>query len=148
VGDLGGQWTYALMQEAFGYLLDGAILVALSRDRYWRRGDDLALDAGPFVAGLEYATSREALLVGKPSLEFFRAAVASLGPGAPAGESLAMIGDDLWSDIRGAQLAGYQGWLVRTGKFREDALRDSGITPDRIFDSIADLREAAEALAA
>jgi len=148
VGDLGGQWTYALMQEAFGYLVDGAILVALSRDRYWRRGDGLALDAGPFVAGLEYATSREAILVGKPSLEFFRAAVASLGSPAPARESVAMIGDDLWSYVRGAQEAGYRGWLVRTGKFRDDALRDSGITPDRILDSIADLREAAEALAA
>jgi phospholysine phosphohistidine inorganic pyrophosphate phosphatase len=148
VGDLGEQWTYALMQEAFGYVLDGALLVALSRDRYWRRADGLALDAGPFVAGLEYATSRPAILVGKPSPEFFRAAVAGLGPPVPAAELLAMIGDDLWSDVRGAQQAGYQGWLVRTGKFREDALRDSGITPDRILDSIADLREAAEALAA
>jgi phospholysine phosphohistidine inorganic pyrophosphate phosphatase len=147
VGDLGEQWTYALMQEAFGYVLDGALLIALSRDRYWRSGDGLALDAGPFVAGLEYATSREALLAGKPSPDFFRAAAAGLGPAGSAA-SLAMIGDDLWSDVRGAQQAGYQGWLVRTGKFRDDALQDSGITPDRILHSIADLREAAEALAA
>jgi len=146
-GDLGEQWTYALMQEAFGYVLDGALLIALSRDRYWRSGNGLALDAGPFVAGLEYATSREALLAGKPSPDFFRAAAAGLGPtGSTA--SLAMIGDDLWSDVRGAQQAGYQGWLVRTGKFRDDALQGSGITPDRILHSIADLREAAEALAA
>jgi phospholysine phosphohistidine inorganic pyrophosphate phosphatase len=147
VGDLGEQWTYALMQEAFSYLLDGALLVALSRDRYWRRNDGLALDAGAFVAGLEYATSREGVLVGKPSSAFFRAAVAGFGPGL-ATQSVAMIGDDLWSDVRGAQQAGYQGWLVRTGKFREDALRESGITPERTLDSIADLREAAEALAA
>lgn len=147
VGDLGEQWTYALMQEAFGYVLDGALLIALSRDRYWRSGDGLALDAGPFVAGLEYATAREALLAGKPSPEFFRAAAAGLGH-IESAASLAMIGDDLWSDVRGAQQAGHQGWLVRTGKFRDDALRESGITPDRILHSIADLREAAEALAA
>jgi HAD superfamily hydrolase (TIGR01458 family) len=148
VGDLGEQWTFGLMQEAFGYLIEGALLIALSRDRYWRRGDQLALDAGPFVAGLEYATSRDAILAGKPSPEFFHAAVASLGGRVSAEPPLAMIGDDLWSDIRGAQQAGYQGWLVRTGKFREDALRQSGITPDRILDSVADLRAAAEALAA
>ena len=147
VGDLGEQWTYALMQEAFAYVLDGALLIALSRDRYWRRGGVLALDAGPFVAGLEYATSRAAILAGKPSPEFFRAAVASL-PAGSAEAGLAMIGDDLWSDVRGAQEAGYRGWLVRTGKFREDALRESGIVPDRILESITDLREAAEGLPA
>lgn len=147
VGDLGEQWTYALMQEAFTYVLDGALLIALSRDRYWRRGGVLALDAGPFVAGLEYATSRAAILAGKPSPEFFRAAVASL-PAGSAEMGLAMIGDDLWSDVRGAQEAGYRGWLVRTGKFREDALQESGIVPDRILESITDLREAAEGLPA
>lgn len=147
VGDLGEQWTYALMQEAFAYVLDGALLIALSRDRYWRRGGVLALDAGPFVAGLEYATSRAAILAGKPSPEFFRAAVASL-PAGSAESGLAMIGDDLWSDVRGAQEAGYRGWLVRTGKFREDALQESGIVPDRILESITDLREAAEGLPA
>ena len=40
-----------------------------------------------------------------------------------------MVGDDLWSDVEGAQRAGLQGWLVRTGKFREDTLRGTGITP-------------------
>ena len=147
VGDLGEQWTYALMQEAFTYVLDGALLIALSRDRYWRRGGVLALDAGPFVAGLEYATARAAILAGKPSPEFFRAAVASL-PAGSAERGLAMIGDDLWSDVRGAQEAGYRGWLVRTGKFREDALQESGIVPDRILESITDLREAVEGLPA
>lgn len=147
VGDLGEQWTYALMQEAFTYVLDGALLIALSRDRYWRRGAEIALDAGPFVAGLEYATSRAAILAGKPSPEFFRAAVAGLPPGSGI-RTVAMIGDDLWSDVRGAQEAGYRGWLVRTGKFREDALRDSGVVPDRILDSVADLREAVEGLPA
>ncbi len=50
-----------------------------------------------------------------------------------------MVGDDLWSDVEGAQRAGLQGWLVRTGKFREDALRDAGITPDRVLPSVASL---------
>jgi phospholysine phosphohistidine inorganic pyrophosphate phosphatase len=137
VGDLGGRWSYELLQEAFEYLLAGAALVALSRDRYFRREDTLALDAGPFVAALEYATGREATLVGKPSPAFFAAAIAGLRPRPDV--RIAMVGDDLWSDIRGAQESGLEGWLVRTGKFRPDALGESGVHPDRVLDSIADV---------
>jgi phospholysine phosphohistidine inorganic pyrophosphate phosphatase len=137
VGDLGGRWTHGLMQEAFEHLMAGAALVALSRDRYWLRDGRLTLDAGPFVAGLEYASGRPAVVAGKPSARFFGAAVAALG-GPSAGE-VAMVGDDLWSDVAGAQAAGLRGWLVRTGKFRPDTLRSSGVTPDRILRSVAEL---------
>jgi HAD superfamily hydrolase (TIGR01458 family) len=137
VGDLGEAWTFALLQEAFDQLMAGAALVALSRDRYFRRGERLALDAGPFVAALEYASNRAATVAGKPSAAFFAAAVGGLGL-AP-GRSVAMVGDDLWSDVQGAQRAGLQGWVVRTGKFREDALAASGIVPDRVLASVADL---------
>lgn len=135
LGDLGERWSYQLLQEAFEYLMAGASLIALSRDRYWFRGDRLALDAGPFVAALEYAADQRAAVAGKPSPGFYAAALGSLGLQPTA--SAAMVGDDLWSDVRGAQQAGLQGWLVRTGKFREAALRESGITPDRILDSVA-----------
>jgi phospholysine phosphohistidine inorganic pyrophosphate phosphatase len=137
VGDIGERWTYALLQEAFEYLMAGADLIALSRDRYWLQGDRLALDAGPFVAGLEFATGRSATVAGKPSRAFYAAALKSLGLDLTA--SAAMVGDDLWSDVEGAQRAGLQGWLVRTGKYRESALLESGIRPDRILDSIAAL---------
>jgi HAD superfamily hydrolase (TIGR01458 family) len=137
LGDLGERWTFALLQEAFEQLMAGAALVALSRDRYFRQGDRLALDAGPFVAALEYAAGASAAVAGKPSPAFFEAAVRSLG--LAADRSVAMVGDDLWSDVQGAQRAGLQGWLVRTGKFREGALQGSGIAPDRILSSVADL---------
>jgi phospholysine phosphohistidine inorganic pyrophosphate phosphatase len=137
LGDLGERWTFALLQEAFEQLMAGAALVALSRDRYFRQGDRLALDAGPFVAALEYAAAATAAVAGKPSPAFFEAAVRSLG--LSADRSVAMVGDDLWSDVQGAQRAGLQGWLVRTGKFREDVLQASGITPDRILSSVTEL---------
>ena len=137
IGDLGEGWTYALMQEAFHYLRGGAALVALSRDRYWRRDGRLVLDAGAFVTGLEYAAEVPAALAGKPSASFFRAALAGLGPVDPG--AVAMIGDDVWSDVDGARRAGLQGWLVRTGKFEPAALARSGIAPDRVIDSIAEV---------
>jgi phospholysine phosphohistidine inorganic pyrophosphate phosphatase len=139
LGDLGEQWTYALLQQAFEYLVQGAALVALSRDRYWLQGDRLALDAGPFVAALEFAAGVTASVAGKPSPAFYAAALESMAVGDPA--LAAMVGDDLWSDVQGAQRAGLQGWLVRTGKFREELLQRSTIVPDRILPSIADLLE-------
>jgi len=137
LGDLGEGWTYGVLQEAFEYVMGGASIIALSRDRYWQRGDRLALDAGPFVAALEYAARAGAAIAGKPSPVFYAGALASLGIAEPAGA--AMVGDDLWSDVQGAQRAGLEGWLVRTGKFREEALRDSGITPNRVLSSVAAL---------
>ncbi len=138
IGDLGERWSYALLQEAFEYLMAGAALIALSRDRYWLRGDRLSLDAGPFVAGLEFATGKNAIVAGKPSPTFYAAALGSMGLQSP--ESAAMVGDDLWSDVQGAQRAGLQGWLVRTGKHRDSVLAESGVKPDRILDSVAALR--------
>jgi phospholysine phosphohistidine inorganic pyrophosphate phosphatase len=137
LGDLGEGWGYEVLQEAFEYVMGGASIIALSRDRYWQRGDRLALDAGPFVAALEYATGVDAVVAGKPSPAFYAAALASLGIAHPA--QAAMVGDDLWSDVRGAQRAGLAGWLVRTGKYRDEALRDSGIVPDRMLASVAEL---------
>lgn len=137
VGDLGERWSYTLMQEAFDYLMGGAALIALSRDRYWRRGARLALDAGPFVAGLEFAVGASAVVAGKPSPSFYAAALRSMGITSP--DAAAMVGDDLWSDVQGAQRAGLQGWLVRTGKYQESALIGSGVEPDRILESVATL---------
>lgn len=137
LGDLGGAWTDALMQEAFGYLMAGADFVACSRDRYWLRGDGLVLDCGAYVAGLEHATGRTAVIAGKPGAPFFAAALDSLGGLRP--EQVAMVGDDLWSDVAGAQAAGLQGWLVTTGKFAPEALPVTGITPDRVLASVAHL---------
>jgi HAD superfamily hydrolase (TIGR01458 family) len=117
-------------------VIAGAELIALQKNRYWLRADGLALDVGPFVAALEYATRREALVVGKPSRAFFELVVAALGVG-PA--RAAMIGDDIESDVGGALAAGLAGVLVRTGKYTPNAARDSGVVPTAIIDSIAEL---------
>jgi ribonucleotide monophosphatase NagD (HAD superfamily) len=52
-----------------------------------------------------------------------------------------MVGDDINSDVGGARSTGIRGILVRTGKFSEKKLEESGIVPYRIIDSIRDLPE-------
>lgn len=142
VGDLGDSWTYDLLNEAFRLVADGAVLLALSRDRWWARRDGPALDAGPFVALLESAAGVEATMAGKPVEAFWSAALNSLGATVETDRrTIAVVGDDVWSDVRGAQLAGLQGWLVKTGKFRPDSLRSSRVEPDRILESAGQLGE-------
>jgi len=137
VGDLGETWTPSLMQEAFHQLRAGAAFLATSRDRYWRRGETLVLDCGAWVAGLEYATGLEATITGKPNAAFYRSALETLDGIPPA--RVAMIGDDPWSDVAGARSAGLQGWFVSSGKADQATLAATGIQPDRILDSVADL---------
>jgi HAD superfamily hydrolase (TIGR01458 family) len=136
VGDLGEAFGYDVLNRAFRAVIAGAELIALQKNRYWLRADGLSLDVGPFVAALEYATRREALVMGKPSRAFFELVVAALGV-EPA--QAAMVGDDVESDVGGALAAGLAGVLVRTGKYTPDAERDAGVDPTATIDSIADL---------
>jgi len=140
VGDVGERWNHALLNEAFRYVMDGAALVALQMGRYWLGPSGLEVDAGAYVAALEFATGSTATVCGKPNAEFFEAAIRSFGVSdASARSRIAMVGDDVAADIGGAQRAGLQGWLVRTGKYRDDVLAASEITPDRVLNSVADL---------
>ena len=118
-------------------ILDGAQILALEQDRYWQESDGLVLSTGPFVAALEYATGEKAELMGKPSPEFFRMALKDMGSSP---DQTAMIGDDVLTDVAGAQKLGMQGILVKTGKYREDLAKSSGVKPDLVLDSIAELK--------
>ena len=138
VGDAGDAFTYENLNTAFRHLETGAELLALEKDRYWMAASGLSLSAGPFVAALEYASGKTATVLGKPAPAFFSLALQEMHI-APA--DAAMIGDDIATDIGGAQRIGMQGILVRTGKFRDDILRSSPVIPTRIIDSIADLPE-------
>jgi HAD superfamily hydrolase (TIGR01458 family) len=136
VGDLGEDFGYRVLNEAFRELLDGAELVALQKNRYWRTPDGLSLDVGPFVAALEYATGRDAVVVGKPAPAFFATVLTGLG--VPPANAV-MVGDDVESDVGGALRAGLAGVLVRTGKYRPEAVAASGVEPTATGDSVADV---------
>ncbi len=136
VGDAGDQFTYEHLNRVFRQIIAGAELLALERDRYWMAGDGLALSAGPFVAALEFATGTVANIMGKPSPAFFRLALEDMHLAAT---EVAMVGDDILTDISGAQASGIQGILVRTGKFRKEMVDRSGVIPSRIIGSVTDL---------
>jgi HAD superfamily hydrolase (TIGR01458 family) len=129
-------FSYMNLARAFAELQLGADLYALHKNRWWQTQRGPLLDAGAFVAGLEYAADVEATVIGKPSAAYFDAALAALD--AEPGLSW-MVGDDLEADVAGARSCGLRTVLVRTGKFRPDAVEQSGIMPDGIISSIAQL---------
>ncbi|MGB8331243.1 MAG: TIGR01458 family HAD-type hydrolase [Polyangiales bacterium] len=137
IGDIGEAWTFATLNRAFRLLMTEPqpVLIALGMSRYARSKDGLVLDVAPFVKALEHAADCEAVVMGKPAIEFFDAALGKLGATAP---QTVMIGDDVRSDVAGAQAAGLVGILVRTGKFRQADL-EGDVRPDAVLDSVADL---------
>ncbi len=137
VGDCGPGFTFDLLNRGFRELLSGAELIACQRNRFWRSDGQFLLDAGAFVAALEYAANVSADLIGKPSPAFFQAAVESAAPSSEG--SVVVIGDDVHSDIAGATASGFDSVLVRTGKFRVEDLERSAVQPTWVLDSIADL---------
>ena len=136
IGDIGDRWSYALLNRVFNMIMDGAEMLALHKGRYWKTEAGLQMDIGAFVAGLEYTTGKTATVVGKPSPAFFEAPLADMGLDR---QSVVMVGDDIETDVGGAQDAGIRGVLVKTGKYREDAVARSSVKPDAVIFSVAEL---------
>jgi HAD superfamily hydrolase (TIGR01458 family) len=136
IGDIGGAWSYTLMNELFNHLMEGAKLIAIHKNRFWQTEHGLQMDIGGFVDALEYASGVKAMLMGKPSKDFFQIALTSIG--IPANEA-AIIGDDIDVDIGGGQQAGLKGILVKTGKYRDSYAQASSIKPDFVIESVMDL---------
>lgn len=136
VGDAQDNFSYKNLNSAFRTLLNGAQLLAVANNRYFKDDDnEMSMDAGGFVSALEYASGVKAQIIGKPSTEFYKLAAAALN--AQPNECV-MIGDDIESDIEGAQKAGMFSILVKTGKFSETDL-EKGIIPDKVFESISEI---------
>ncbi|RMH62540.1 MAG: TIGR01458 family HAD-type hydrolase [Zetaproteobacteria bacterium] len=135
MGDIGGEgYTPETLRRIFLHIMDGSRLIALHKNRFWQKPDGLHLDLGCFVAAIEYATGKKAQIMGKPSTDFFHGICRALDV-SPA--HTLMIGDDIESDVAGAQRAGLHGMLVHTGKYRPAFAAASGISPDYELDSIA-----------
>ncbi|CAH1406040.1 unnamed protein product [Nezara viridula] len=136
MGDAAECFQYNFLNECFRQLMgmENPILFSLGQGKYFRDEDGLALDVGPFCKAIEYATGVKATVVGKPSPQYFLDAVCDL---KLQPNEVVMIGDDIVSDVGGAQNCGLRGVLVRTGKYMRD--RDEpheSVVPDGIVDNL------------
>jgi HAD superfamily hydrolase (TIGR01458 family) len=127
-------FSYMNLARAFDEIQMGAPLYCLHKNKWWQTSRGPMLDSGAFVAGLEYATGIEATVLGKPSPSYFAAALDALDAEP---ELTWLVTDDVDADVRGARLFGMKTALVRTGKFRPEALETAETSPDIVVSSLA-----------
>ena len=143
VGDSPEALTHGNLNSAVRLVRAGAERVGMHRNGWWLTPDGPTLDSGAYVAGLEFATGVRARIIGKPSPAFFSLAVDALRAATPgprlARTAIAMVGDDLRTDVRAAQRAGMRGVFVVSGKHTRDDLDGSGVRPDAVAGSLADV---------
>jgi len=127
-------FSYMNLARAFAEIQMGASLFCLHKNKWWQTSRGPMLDSGAFVSGLEYATGVEATVLGKPSPSYFAAALDALDAEP---ELTWLVTDDVEGDLRGARLFGMRTALVRTGKFRPEALESAEGAPDILASSLA-----------
>jgi HAD superfamily hydrolase (TIGR01458 family) len=134
IADAADGFNYGNLNRAFQLCMAGAPLLGVGYNRYFKSDGQLLMDAGAFIRAVEFAAGMEAIIVGKPSTEFFEQVMASTT--ARHARTL-MVGDDVFGDVEGALNAGISACLVRTGKYQAD---DEGRVDGEfsVVDSVAD----------
>ncbi len=141
LGDARNDLHYQSLNRAFQLCRQGLPLIGIGMNKYFKDGDELKLDAGPFIRAIEWAADTTAIIMGKPSREFFAAVVAST---AYSPYECFMVGDDVFADVKGAMNAGLQACLVKTGKFQtgdEEQVPVGGLVVNSVADLIAYLSD-------
>ena len=136
IADAAEGFNYSSLNRAFQLCMEGAPLLGVGYNRYFKSGGQLLMDAGAFIRAVEYAAGVEAIIVGKPSGDFFEQVTASTT--ARKAQTL-MVGDDVSGDVEGALRAGLRACLVRTGKYRagdEDRIAGDFAVVDSVTEAV------------
>ena len=141
LGGAGPEYDHRTLSRVYEWMAHGVPVVAMHRSTAWETVEGLRIDTGMYLIGMEEASGRKAVAVGKPAPAGFLAAASRLGVDP---DEMYMVGDDLNNDVLPAQVVGMTGVLVRTGKFRPDTLErwtadEFAMQPNHVIDSVADL---------
>lgn len=133
------EFNYKKLTAAFREIhLHKARFVASNYNAHYPAEDGLAPGIGPSVAALAFCAGREPdVVVGKPNAAIYRIALA--GSGVPP-EDAVMVADLLELDIKGAKDLGMETIFVLSGVDSESDIARTGIHPDHVISSAADLR--------
>lgn len=141
LGGAGPEFSHLTLSRVYEWMTRDVPVIAMHRSTAWKTTDGLRIDTGMYLIGMEQASGRQAIAVGKPAPAGFLAAAARLGVDC---DEMYMVGDDLNNDVLAAQVVGMTGVLVRTGKFRQDTLDrwaadEFAMQPNHVIESVADL---------
>jgi HAD superfamily hydrolase (TIGR01450 family) len=130
------QLNYEKLCTATQLLHNGAEFIATNADRLWMTASGLAPDTGATIAYLEHAAEKSPTVTGKPTATMMRFTEAHTG--IPA-KHMAIIGDQITSDMQMAQEFGMVSVLVLSGQTSREDLINNAYQPDYIVESISHL---------
>lgn len=125
---------YQLLNRIFTFLNNGSKLITMSNSQYYLSKNGPKLDTGAFTKLFEIVTGKEAILFGKPSPIIYAEAAKEMDLKS---NELIAIGDDVLTDIVGANEFGAYSVLVKSGKYKygdEEMLK-----PDMIIGNLLEL---------
>lgn len=136
IGDFSDKTNYNEINKVFRLIMNGSSMLALSKTHYYFNDNGININTGAFVSMFENACEKEAILLGKPSSEFYNLALNQLGS-IPS--KTLVIGDDITVDVAGAKAINAASVLVKTGHYNEELVSKFKLKPDYIIDNITKL---------
>lgn len=137
IGDIEDKWNYMIINDIFKKVFGGVELIAMHKNKYWNPQGKLLIDAGAFITGIEFASGKDATLIGKPSPLYFKSALEIIN--AKIEDGFFMLGDDIENDIGAAQKIGGKGILIYTGKTKFHPEESITIKPDFEVNSLKEV---------
>ncbi len=135
IGDIGDRWNFETMNEIFKYVLNGADIIAMHKNKFWQPEEIPILDAGAFITAIEYAAAKQAIVIGKPSPLYFQTALKKMGFNTDS--EFYMLGDDLENDVLAAQKIGGKGILILSGKTKSENIKNE--KPDFVVNTLKEV---------
>lgn len=134
--------VYDTVKRACLLIRGGAKYIATNADPVFPTEEGLIPGAGSIGALLETSTSQKALVIGKPEAPMYEMALKQLG--ATASETI-MIGDNLLTDIDGANRLGIPTVLTLSGVTHASEYEGSSIKATLVYAGLPELIAAWEA---
>lgn len=135
VGDNRSQFDFERLNKAMLLLRRGAKLIGMQPELVDISVGEVELNVGVWVQLLESASGVRAVYIGKPCPYIFELTLRTI----PVHKSqVILVGDQVFTDIKGAENVGIKSILLKTGAFQAQDL-GTDIKPDFVFDSIRDV---------
>ena len=140
VADFRDNWDVNRLNKAFKYVIKHkSVLLGTQGNKYYLDvNGEHVIDTGSFVHMIANAANVKPIIFGKPSIDYFLQALKRLN--LPA-ENVIVVGDDIDTDILGAQKAKIRSFLVKTGKGQYFNPSRGRIIPSKIIESFTSLIE-------
>jgi HAD superfamily hydrolase (TIGR01457 family) len=131
--------TYEKLRTACDLLRKGIPFIATHPDINCPTPTGPIPDAGSMIALIKASTGLEPKIIGKPYPEMVEALRAKYGLEDP--ETVAMVGDRLYTDIAMGKAAGIKSILVLSGETQLSDLEGSTFQPDFVVDNLGRIAE-------